>query len=307
MQTTNNIELRAMVNALHVQFHNAIVQSIQNYGIAALGLDEKTAEAYKEAVGKEQDYVNRPLKSLYTERLATLDRQRDGLVGDVLGRLEHAWASPVDAVRDAYETIKIQILDRYPRSIKSEAAQRESGLIGGLVMDLEKIDEEVLKALGVDALAAELKKVNERFTKVYLARNAERTQVGTGVTLTLRAACDGLYRLLCLQVNYLASRTDDVIGTIADASAREKAMAQRILILRFVAELNEHIAYFKTQYLKRGKGATKASDDEEVPGNDASASTGGGSDTDSSAKGGSNDTDSSGKPTGPTDVTEVFD
>ena len=295
MYTTDTIKMKAMANALHVQFHNAIVRSIENYGTAALGLDEKTAEAYKEAVGQEQDYVNRPLKSPYTERLTTLDRQRDGLVGDVLGRLEHAWASPVATVRDAYGTIKMQILDRYPRSIKSEAAQRESGLIGGLLMDLEKIDEEVLKALGVDALATELKKVNDGFTQAYLARNAERTQEGTGVTLTLRAACDGLYRLLCLQADYLASRRDDVVGAIADATEREKATAQRTLIRRFVAELNEHIAYFKSQYLKRGKGATAASNEDEADsadGNDASAGS---------------DADSDGKPTGPADVTEVFD
>ena len=307
MEKISSIYFARMTAALHVQFHSAALTHLENQGAAALGLDAALTEAYKQAIAAEQDYVNRPLASEYTQRIAELDQTRDLLLDDILGRLRGARVSPDATARAAYDALRTQLLDRYPATIKTENYQRETGLIQGLLMDLEKVDEAVLKTLGVDALATELQRVNESFTQAYLARNAERVETGKDVLAGLRAAVDDLYAQVAAQLTYTANRPDAALAAL-EGTEKEKAAAQRTLSRRAVEELNEHIAYFKTHYLG-GKNAPAAYDDEEdYAGTDGADAPGGNANGSNTGTGtGETDGNGGGKPGGPTDVTEVTD
>ena len=301
MQNIATINSARMSAALHVQFHTAVLTHIENQGSATAGLDKTLVEAYKQAIAEEQDYVNRPLASPYTARIQELDQTRDALVDDILGRLRGARVSPDATAKAAYASLKLQILDRYPATMKAENYQRETALIQGLLVDLEKVDEQVLKALGLDALTAELTTVNQRFTKVYLARNTERVEQGATDLVRLRSAVDDLYAQLAAQLTYIANRSDAALAAL-EGTEQEKASALRLTARRALAELNEHIAYYKTHYL----GGKPTAADEAT---DGSATGGDGTDDDTSDgdDGSAKDDASGGKPsTGPTDVTEVL-
>lgn len=303
MKKINSISVARMANSLYVQFHVSTVTLVENYGCQALGLVQSTFDEYKAVVEEERDYVNRTLTSPYTERLAELDSRRVELTRYILAKCRYAKISADATVQAAAGDLHRLIVKPYPLKALREGGQTKAAVIGGLLVDLEKIDGEVLKALGIDVLAKELQTVNDSFTQAYLARNAEYEERGIGTMQGLREQGDRLYEALCLQLTFTANRSDKELAAIDDSTGRERATAQRTLAARFMGELNQHIKFYKAQYLNRGTGAAGDVDDglagleDEADGNGGSTDTGGatsaGSDT-----GGS-------KPTGPTDVTEV--
>lgn len=306
----SSINLAAMQNSLHVEFINSILTMIGNYGgSATLGLSETTIKAFTETAEKEQDHVNRPKRSAYTTRLAELDTLRDGLLGNILSRLGYAWTSSDATVQAAMEDIRMLILECYPLSIKNEAAQRKTSHINGLVLDLDKLDEGVLKKLGVDELAKDLKTANGSFEQAYLARNLEFNARGTGVMVAVRAECDSLFRRVCVEAEYVAHRTDGELAAIEDSAAREKATAQRTLMRNFVEELNRHIAYYKAYYLRKGASAgtedAYPDADDVYPDGDGAHPDAPGDGTEADADGDDPAPDAPGHG-GPTDVTEVL-
>lgn len=290
----NKINLSAMPNEVYVQYHKEVCIHIQNYGTTALGLEATTVKAYEDVIDRAQDYVNHPLRSIYTTRLSDLDSQRNDLLGAILTRLRYARTSADATVQQAVEDIDLQIVERYKLSSKEKPGKNKTALIGGLLMDLEKIDEEALKALGIDALSQKLKTVNDGYEQTYLARNTERRERGKGVMRALRTECDALYRQLCLEADCYASRTDEALAAIGDPTEREKKTAQRTLLRSFVEEMNEHVAHYKAYYLSRGKATADAAPDEDTA---ADGTDDGPTDGDA--------TDGGSRPSGPTDVTEV--
>ena len=293
-----------MTNDLYVQFHSATVRLVENFGVKALGIEQTTLDDYKAVVEAEHDYVNRSFKSVYTTRLAELDERRVDLTRCIVARCRAAKSSSVDKVKEAAEELKRTIVDEYPLSTMKKASQRKTTVITGLVVDLKKFDEDVLKALGIDAMVGELEDTNESYAQAYLARNAEYDDRGLGEMKGLREAGDELYRALVLQVTSVANRSDKALAAIADPTEQEKAMAQRLVAYRFVGQLNQHIKNYKARYLKRGSGSMAEDDEAEAPdaADDAGSIAPGSDNSVSDAEGG---TDS--KPTGPTDVTEVFE
>ena len=306
MEVIKNFNLTRMSNDLHVQFHSATVVHVENYGVKALGLEQSTFDEYKAVVEAEQDYVNHTMKSLYTERLAELDAERVELVRHIIARCRYAKSATDATAKAAAGELKRLIVNTYPLKTLKEGGQRKSAFIGGLLVDLEKIDEEALKALGVDTLAAALKKANDGFTKVYWARTSEYEERGLGVMLSLRTQCDELYEDLCTQLNFVANRSDKALEAIADPAEREKASAQRIQAIKFVGEQNRHINFYKVQYLK--KGTVDATEDDVFADlEDGSEEAGDGNDNGDTTPGNGADGGAGSKPTGPTDVTEVFE
>ena len=292
-----------MSNDLHVQFHSATVVHVENYGVQALGLEQSTFDDYKAVVEAEQDYVNSSMKSVYTERLAELDAERVELVRHIIARCRYAKSATDATAKAAAGDLKRLIVETYPLMSLKEGGQRKSAFIGGLLVDLEKIDEDALKALGVDTLAAELKKANDSFTQAYWARTTEYEERGLGVMQSLRQQCDELYEDLRTQLNFVASRSDKALAAIADATEREKATAQRTLAIKFVGEQNRHINFYKVQYLK--KGTVDATEDDGFADlEDGNEEDGNGDNTAGDETSGNG---AGSKPTGPTDVTEVFE
>lgn len=293
MERIKAIYLARMAAALHVQYHTNMLQRIANYGADALGLPAALVETYTQAVAAEQDFVNRPLRSAYTDTIEELDRQRDGIVSDILGRLKGAQYSSDITVRNAFPELKRQLIERYPASINAENYQKQTALVEGLLVDLEKQNRAVLKTLGIDALSEALKDVNSRFTQTFLSRTSERVRQSDSDLASLRAAVDDAYSLLVLELDYLAARTPAHLAAIDDPTEREKAAARREMAQRLVAETNEMVHYYNIHYLART--ASPAPED-------GKTDDGGVTDTDTDTP-----TDGDGKPaTGPTDVTEVL-
>lgn len=285
------IRIYELAAAMHVQYHVLMMERLKGLGADALGLPETLMEAYTQAIEAEQDYVNRPLRSAYTERLEELDHERDGIVSDILGRLRGAQYSSDATVKAAYPELKRQLIERYPAGINAENYQKQTALVSGLLVDLDKVNPAVLKTLGVDTLAETLKGVNERFTKTFMSRTSERARQAATALSDLRAATDEAYALIVLELEYTAARTTAHLDAIADGAEREKAAARRALAQRAVAETNETIRYYNAHYLSR----TAATAPE-------------GSDSDAPTEGAEGDATGDGdKPaTGPTDVTEVL-
>lgn len=250
---------------------------------------------YKAVVEEAQDYVNRSLTSPYTKQLAALDAQRVELMRYIVAKCRYAKSSLDPTVKTASDDLQRLIVKTYPLDVLKEGGQRKAAVIGGLLMDLEKLNPQVLKTLGIDALAEELQTVNDKFTQAYLSRNVEYVRRGSGVMQRLREQCDLLYDALCLQVTFVANRSDEELAVIADSAEREKATAQREVARSFVDRQNQHIKYYKAQYLNRGTAGT-SDDDYLAP--DEMDEAGETRDEEHTEPGGT--------PSGPTDVTEVI-
>ena len=300
-----------MPNALHIEYHYAVLDIVKNFGAAALGIAAKTVENYQAVAEKEQDCVNRSRRSGYTVRLNQLDAQRNTLMEAILKHLSCARASLDETVLAASDEIERTIVEQYPLSYKREAALRKTSYIRGLVEDLKKIDDEVLGKMGVLEQSKALFKANEDFSQCYLARNTETNERNAIVVKELRNECNNYYRRLRLEIEYVAGTSDDELAAIGDPTEREKRTAQRTLACRFIDELNRHITYHKAYYL--GSRNTVLDGEDEWDGEDdgtGTDGTGAGGDTD-----GTDASDDAGNGTpnpgsnpggGPTDVTEVF-
>lgn len=304
MYTINSIALSRLKAARHVAFHTLVHTQINNAGTKALGLDEAEVTPYKQAIDVEQDWVNVAYGSEYTARMEQLDAERKAVAQDILYRLTYSKYSPTAGVSEAFEANKSQILNRY-KGIAALDYSARSGTIDGLLVDLEKLDEDVLKALGIDALKQQLTRANESFVQCFLSRNAQRA----GLVSTLaeaRKATDAIYAELFASVVGLANLSDAYLESVSDATTKEKMQANRTLTRRFIDELNEIISYFTAQYLKYGTKKAGASEDPAADGDawpdgdEGAAGDDGGDDGSGSGSG-------SGAGTGPTDVTEVFD
>lgn len=299
-----------MVNSLHAEFHYAVIAMVNNFGPTALGVAPQTLKAYTDVAAKEQDCVKRPIRSDYTETLNKLDEQRNELLGAILTHLSLANVSLNETVQASLKQIQREILEQYPISIKREAVMRKTTYIRGLLVDLERIDEDVFKAMGLKEQIAELGRLNTDFDQAYLARNTETNERVAVVVKELRSECNRLYQRVCTEIEYIAGTSDEVIAEISDPTEREKRTAQRTLALNFVTELNRHITHLKAHYFST---KSPALDDGDPEGWDPNGST-----ADGEADGSTDGTDASddagnGTPNpgsnpggGPTDVTEVF-
>ena len=258
---TLNIALTMMPNTLHAEFHSAVVGQIERLGADRIGLEPDVVRSYAEVVRQEIARATTTRKSAYTAHMWELDRQRNGLLGAILTRLRYARTSPDEAVQAAWPDIEREIVSAYPCSIKRRGAQAKSGLIGALLADLGHIDAAALRALGVDQLAEELRRVNTEHNQAYLRRNRELNERDTGVMPRLRAEADRLYRRLCVEATYVAGRSDEALRAQGDAGACAEATRRREVARHFVGELQKHINYYKAYYhLRRRTPAADAPD-----------------------------------------------
>lgn len=277
----------------HVAFHRAVRQMIENLSPQSLTIPQADIDAYSDHLDAEQDWVNVAYGSDYTPRMQGYDQTRKGVAQDILSRLYYAQFSTDATVTAAFPSLQSQILSRY-KGLSSVDYSQRSALIGGLLMDLGKQNPAVLKALGVDALMETLEDVNSKFERTFLSRNAQRAAVTVGLP-EAREALDADYATIMAFLVGVANLSDAYVAGIEAPDERERIAARRDLTRRAVREASELIAYYRAQYLTPGASKAGASEvpDEELD-TDADADTPPGAEPDS-------------KPSGPTDVTEVFD
>ncbi len=168
-------------------------------------------------------------KSLYTNAIASADKERDLLYGVYKKSVQNQVSISVESVRKAAIVLNQHLKDYAIRP--SMQMDQETGLLTNLLADLEGKYAEYVAAMSLTDLVKNMKAANEKVIASSGNRVEERKDYQRGALKTSRKATDEAYKALVEMVNSLI--------------VSEKSTAYD----DFVKSMNEEISHYKRQAL----------------------------------------------------------
>lgn len=290
--TISTLALSNMKNAEHVQYHTNVRDILVKVTAEVIGLNVQVMNAYTPAIEAEQDIVNMASGSAFTTQMKELDQKRDTIFRRVRRKLELCEVEDTASVAyKARETVKKQLLSKYPQTVCSLAYQEETATITGFVQDCRSaLTAEQLEGIRIDADLDDLLAVNQKFSEVYQKRVDEKASVDSQLSLKLRATTDQAYAVLVFNLNTVANDPTP--------ANKEKVEAARAT----VQKINVLIKEAKTRMEQRKNGLSEedeaADGDNGGSGSNSGSGSGNGSGTGNGSGSGSGNGNSSGSGSG---------
>jgi hypothetical protein len=201
--------LSAFSNAMHVELHTRILTTLNDLGVASLGLDAQTVKDYTTSIAKEQDYVNHSYSSLWTPEILKARTLRDQWYRYIRSTIEAAQYSPVTSRATAYSTLNAKLLKVYPALRDMADGQNATAQIRGFVQTAQTDCKAQLELFNLTDAVSTLSDCNEDFAKKYQERNSERAQAIPAEMAQTRTETDALYRRLSYVLQGQAYLTSD--------------------------------------------------------------------------------------------------
>lgn len=242
IKTISKISFGKLSNALHVSYMNTIVAIINEHGTERMGMKEGLFESFTKAVSEEQLIVSRTRASEYTKELEANDIKRDNYFRAVIYKLRallYETHTTGGLTSDVLKTIETRLLNVYPISIISDAAQVESAKIAGFVADIDRYIKEYVEEIGIKQDVAELDKANKLFEQAYIGRLGERAQDVKADDC--RQKCEAIY-MQC--VYYIGGRANEFIDDSVDESAQLQISECSLCL----DQINQAVKEFKWKY-----------------------------------------------------------
>jgi hypothetical protein len=207
----------AFTNAMHTEVHTKILAYVDNYGVAALGLDKKTVDDYRASIAKQQEYVNHSYASTLTPEISKARALRNKWYSYVRKTIEAYSYSPIAAKQTAYSVLETKLLSVYPAISGMADGQAATVQIRGFVQTAQAECKSQIELFGLTDAVATLSDANEEFAQKYQERNSERSNLVPSEMANTRVATDALYRTLSyiLQGNALSTPTDEALQKVA--------------------------------------------------------------------------------------------
>lgn len=222
----NSFGITRLLVATHYQFHDSVNELLTADAVTAAKLGE-LAPRYKAELKTLQTIINRKRGTELTLEIEALDRDRDGMLGELFTIIDHAATSKLPARKVAGEKLKLG-LSQY-RGIAGNELNKETAQITGLIRDLQK-DEffDAIQALYLAALIDSLERTNNKVRELIDRRATlygTRAAAADVDTATQRRVVDDLYHAIVEKVNAVAllepgakvnALVDDINGRVIE-------------------------------------------------------------------------------------------
>lgn len=223
---------------LHVAFHHAVLNRLQQTGADSLGILPAHLDAYASAIEAEQDSVRKTSASAITPEIQLLDQQRDNLYRHIRNLFLNLTYSSRPELQALAPLAEEKITSVFGSDIPSMGMQEESALIRGFLLDARQyFTTAQLTQIGVAEEMTQLAALNDQFEEKYLERIDEYATQEKGLAERLRQDTDACYARLSTVLNYMGSIGS--YGTSLDKSCAPDVTAA-------VKALNVLIAKYRT-------------------------------------------------------------
>ena len=190
-------------NAMHVTYHTEMHGILKSADQAKTGIPAEIMTDYNGGITEETELNREAQADALTAELVKADTARDRAVQYFFAAVRAARLSPDEAVQKAAAALMptVSVYSGAP----TEAADRETALISGLVVDLKKAE---LTAHLAD-LPAKLEALNKAFSDLATKRSDGRAATRLPLASKVRPRTDAAYEriLFTLRSNYLFGST----------------------------------------------------------------------------------------------------
>ena len=220
----DNISFPKLSNPYHVSFLSYVKAGIDKYGAENMGISEVLYGKFTEQLEAEQDIVNRARSSQYTQPLSRYDQTRDNYFRRIFYKLKNAENDSENSAitPELVATIQEYFLKQYPLSITTEANQKETAKLRGLIKDLRQFIPEHLSTLEIANDIAILEEANDNYEKTYVLRASEIAS--SADTSECRQASEQIYVVLTLHIATIANSLSDNPLDVAKAETCGKCI-----------------------------------------------------------------------------------
>ena len=195
-------------NAMHVTYHTEMHGILKSADQAKTGIPAEIMTDYNGGITEETELNREAQADALTAELVKADTARDRAVQYFFAAVRAARLSPDEAVQKAAAALMptVSVYSGAP----TEAADRETALISGLVVDLKKAELTAhLTTLHLADLPAKLEALNKAFSDLATKRSDGRAATRLPLASKVRPRTDAAYEriLFTLRSNYLFGST----------------------------------------------------------------------------------------------------
>ena len=195
-------------NAMHVTYHTEMHGILKSADQAKTGIPAEIMTDYNGGITEETELNREAQADALTAELVKADTARDRAVQYLFATVRAARLSPDEAVQKAAAALMptVSVYSGAP----TEAADRETALISGLVVDLKKAELTAhLTTLHLADLPAKLEALNKAFSDLATKRSDGRAATRLPLASAVRPRTDAAYEriLFTLRSNYLFGST----------------------------------------------------------------------------------------------------
>lgn len=184
-----------------------ITAHVAKYDIAQPKLAAR-AEALQQAV-EELDVALKPLRaSAATEKLLSLDQQRDEALIGFAGQVRSFRKHPKTDIREAARQLQLT-LDKYGKSPQELPFREETAMISQFLQDMEQPENAAaLEKIFADTWLQEMTRANTEYDALYNSRTQEGAKVEVGAVRAARIKAQKAFEALARGLNSFADLND---------------------------------------------------------------------------------------------------
>ena len=239
--------IRSFSSATHTLFHSNQYDLVAKVEQSKLNISADLLASWKANIDMEVEINKQSMLSALTREMEAKDAERDRILTQLFGLIRIQRLSFVEAERKPAERLYAALKTYF--GIQTEAFGDETIHIVGLLKDTERFTTEVT-ALGLTALLAQLKTVNEEYKKLDAQRRSDLVAAKLPDARSARRQTDTDFEVICqcIQASYMLAATKE----------------DKALILTLVNEMNRVASDLKASH--KASVAQRKPKDKKKPG-----------------------------------------
>ena len=186
--------IRSFSSATHTLFHSNQYDLVAKVEQSKLNISAELLASWKANIDLEVEINKQSMMSALTRELNEKDVARDNLLTQLFGLIKVHRLSVVEAERKPAERLYAALKPYF--GIQREMVGDETIHIVGLLKDTERFTTEVT-ALGLAALLAQLKTVNEEYKKLDAQRRSDLVAAKLPDARSVRRQTDADFEVIC--------------------------------------------------------------------------------------------------------------
>ena len=239
--------IRSFSSATHTLFHCNQYDLVAKVEQSKLNISADLLASWKANIDMEVEINKQSMLSALTREMEAKDAERDRILTQLFGLIRIHRLSFVEAERKPAERLYAALKTYF--GIQTESFGDETIHIVGLLKDTERFTTEVT-ALGLTALLAQLKTVNEEYKKLDAQRRSDLVAAKLPDARSVRRQTDADFEVICqcIQASYMLAANN----------------ADKELILTLVNEMNRVASDLKASH--KASAAQRKPKDKKKPG-----------------------------------------
>ena len=200
--------IRSFSSATHTLFHSNQYDLVAKVEQSKLNISADLLASWKANIDMEVEINKQSMLSALTREMEAKDAERDRILTQLFGLIRIHRLSFVEAERKPAERLYAALKTYF--GIQTEAFGDETIHIVGLLKDTERFTAEVT-ALGLTALLAQLKMVNEEYKKLDAQRRSDLVAAKLPDARSARRQTDADFEVICqcIQASYMLAATKE--------------------------------------------------------------------------------------------------